>query len=517
MRGTVQLAARCALLLLCSARAAFLDFPADFVWGIAQDSYQFEGSLAADGAGPSSTHTWCEWNLAQPNNGGWKLCSDVGAGFYAHVEEDVALLAELGQRHFHFQVAWNRIMPDGVTVNAAALDWYSALVDQLLARSITPWVSLEVFDYPQALARAWGGWIGRPMIEAYRAFAAVIFARFAGRVTRYFSFHEPNSVCASYPTGGRFVGPRPNVNDSTVQDGARDHYTCIYHVLLAHGQAAAELRALGGSGGSLSMISDAGYYMPNTTSARDAAASERNLIWRLGAYFEPLITGDWPPEMRLADPAGARLPFFSSAESVLLRNSTTALGLNFYTTLLVAAAPGDFPCPRANYSGRDAFVDDQCLVEFCEGDARCPPAPNPNLAWLHYRPDGLRNTLRWLARRYPQTPLLVAETGIGLDGGSHGDPLSSGDLLIDTQDQQKIDILKGFWQQAWLAMRVDGVDLRGIFLWSFFDNLEWATGYAAHFGIVHVNHTRADLQRTPKSSAFFMRDVIRDHGFNVSG
>mgnify|MGYP000844561509 CR=1 FL=1 len=28
-------------------------------------------------------------------------------------------------------------MPDGVTVNAAALDWYSALVDQLLARGIT--------------------------------------------------------------------------------------------------------------------------------------------------------------------------------------------------------------------------------------------------------------------------------------------------------------------------------------------------------------------------------------------
>ena len=110
----------------------------------------------------------------------------------ANVEADVALLASLGQKHFHFQIAWNRVMPDGSTVNEAALDWYSALVDALLAHGITPWVSLEVFDYPQSLASAWGGWIGRPMVGAYRTFAAVIFARLAGRVSRYFCvFYGP--------------------------------------------------------------------------------------------------------------------------------------------------------------------------------------------------------------------------------------------------------------------------------------------------------------------------------------
>ena len=268
-------------------------------------------------------------------------------------------------------------------------------------------------------------------------------------------------MCASYPTGARFVGPRPNVNDSTVQDGARDHYTCIYHVLLAHGQAAAELRAAQ-PGATISMISDAAMLMPNTSSAADAAASERNLIWRLGAYFEPLVTGDWPPEMRAADPEARRLPAFSAEESALLRNSTAALGLNFYTTLLVSGRA--FPCPRADYNGSDAFEEDQCLVMFCEGDPRCPPAPNPNLAWLHYRPDGLRSVLGWMSRRYPHTPLLVAENGVGLDGGSSGDPFSSGDLTIDTQDQEKIEILAGFWRQAWLAINEDGVDLRGIFL-----------------------------------------------------
>ena len=151
----------------------------------------------------------------------------------------------------------------------------------------------------------------------------------------------------------------------------------------------------------------------------------------------------------------------------------------------------------------------------CAPDPRCPPAPNPALAWLHFQPDGLRKVLRWLSARYPGTPLLIAENGIGLDGGSGGDPFSSGQLDVDVRDAQKVDILKGYWTQAWLALTQDKVDLQGIFLWSFLDNLEWAAGYAAHFGIVHVNHTRADLQRTPKDSAFWFRDVVRDHGFDA--
>lgn len=69
------------LLLFSRASGVFLDFGADFIWGTAQDAYQFEGSLQAAGAGPSSTHVWCSWVLSQPDNGGWRLCGDVGAGF----------------------------------------------------------------------------------------------------------------------------------------------------------------------------------------------------------------------------------------------------------------------------------------------------------------------------------------------------------------------------------------------------------------------------------------------------
>ncbi len=52
-----------------------------------------------------------------------------------------------------------------------------------------------------------------------------------------------------------------------------------------------------------------------------------------------------------------------------------------------------------------------------------------------------------------------------------------------------------------------GVDVRGYFAWSLFDNLEWSHGYSKRFGIVRVDY---DTQlRTPKSSARVYADVVR--------
>jgi beta-glucosidase len=55
-----------------------------------------------------------------------------------------------------------------------------------------------------------------------------------------------------------------------------------------------------------------------------------------------------------------------------------------------------------------------------------------------------------------------------------------------------------------------GVDLRGYFVWSLLDNLEWSLGYSKRFGIVHVDF--ASLKRTPKDSAHFYSKVIATNG-----
>ena len=55
-------------------------------------------------------------------------------------------------------------------------------------------------------------------------------------------------------------------------------------------------------------------------------------------------------------------------------------------------------------------------------------------------------------------------------------------------------------------MRLEqGVDLRGYFAWSLFDNLEWAEGWTKRFGIIRVE--AENQERTLKDSALFLREV----------
>src|SRR5689334_530949 len=128
--------------------------PEGFTWGAATASYQIEGSVTADGRGPSIWDTFSATPGAVRHGDTGAIACDN----YQRWESDLDLLTDLGVKGYRFSLAWPRILPDGTgEVNQAGLDHYRRLVDGLLERNITPAVTLYHWDLPQPLQDK-GGW-----------------------------------------------------------------------------------------------------------------------------------------------------------------------------------------------------------------------------------------------------------------------------------------------------------------------------------------------------------------------
>ena len=164
-----------------------LTFPAGFIWGAATSSYQIEGAWKDDGKGESIwdrfTHT--------PGHVIDNSTGDVACDHYHRWPEDVNLMKSIGLQAYRFSISWPRILPAGRgAINQAGLDFYSRLVDGLLAAGITPFVTLYHWDLPQALQDL-GGWPSRGTAEAFTEYADVVSRHLGDRVKHWITHNEP--------------------------------------------------------------------------------------------------------------------------------------------------------------------------------------------------------------------------------------------------------------------------------------------------------------------------------------
>jgi len=93
-------------------------------------------------------------------------------------------------------------------------------------------------------------------------------------------------------------------------------------------------------------------------------------------------------------------------------------------------------------------------------------------------PEGFHAVLKTVQARYGK-PIVVTENGIGTQS-----------------EQKKIRYYREHVNQLRRAL-ADGVDVRGYFAWTLIDNYEWAEGYAANFGLTHVDPKTKTLVMEP--------------------
>jgi len=126
--------------------------------------------------------------------------------------------------------------------------------------------------------------------------------------------------------------------------------------------------------------------------------------------------------------------------------------------------------------------------------------PKTDMGWSIV-PWGCRKLLEWIDDRYDRPDIVLTENGCAMK-----DELVEGKV----EDRGRIDFIEGYLKECHKAIG-KRINLKGYFVWSFMDNFEWTFGYSKRFGLHHVDYQTA--QRTPKASAQWYSNVIKNNGF----
>jgi beta-glucosidase len=436
-------------------------FPPDFLWGAATSAYQVEGAPLADGAGPSIWHEFSH----RPGAILHGHTGDVACDHYHRYPEDIALMRALNLNAYRFSFAWPRILPAGRgAVNPAGLGFYDRLIDGLLEAGLRPFATLYHWDLPAALEEQ-GGWLHDDVAGWFADFAALLARHFGDRVTDWTTLNEPGIVTEKGYVLGIYAPGHRNPAEAPV---------VARNLMRAHGAAVRALRA--GSRGQVGVVVNLQPKHPASDSEADRDAAARADAFRNRQFLDAMLLGQTPPELpAMFGPAWRPL---SPDDLALIHQPLDFVGINYYTRNVIRDDPAN-PPTRARLVAQ-------------------PDRPHTLMGWEVY-PEGLAETLRWVAGRYGPVPLYVTENGAAFDDPA---PAAGADL----EDPARVDFLRGHLEAA-LRARAAGVDLRGYFVWSLLDNFEWSSGYARPFGLVHVDF--GTQRRTVKRSGRFFAGPAR--------
>lgn len=493
-------------------------FPPDFAWGASTSAYQIEGAWNADGKVPSVWDTYSHdrvpagslgdtpGQVYSPGNVYMKHTGDVAADHYNRSAEDVAIMKQLGLKAYRFSVSWPRIIPDlGAAPNPKGLDFYSRLVDQLLAANVKPWLTLFHWDLPLWAYRR-GGWLNRDIQHWFADYTAAVVDRLSDRVEHWITINEPQI----------FLGPSAyeGLQTSNARKGHAERLLAAHNCLLAHGLAAQTIRSRSKRPVQIGWAPigrvKVPYAAPLTSPAPDGrmlaaptpadlaaarAATNATLykdFWTNAWFADPVVLGHYPADglALYGDEAPDEVRSPRDGDMTTIKQPLDFYGINVYDAEMFRACTpyASNPCgPAAQHE----------KVEFGPG------WPRTAIGWFVI-PEALYYGPKFLFERY-KLPIVVTENGlsntdwIAMDGAVH--------------DHERIDYTRRYLLQLKRAMN-DGVKVAGYFHWSLLDNMEWQSAYSNRFGLVHVDF--ATQKRTLKDSANWYAGVIKSSGASLN-
>ncbi|WP_168581454.1 6-phospho-beta-glucosidase [Gephyromycinifex aptenodytis] len=477
-------------------------FPDGFLWGGAVAAHQLEGGWDAGGKGPSVVDVLTAGAHGVPR----RVTETVEPGefypnheavdFYHRFREDIALFAEMGLRCFRTSIAWSRIFPRGdeSEPNQEGLAFYDDLFDELLARGIEPVVTLSHFEMPLYLAREYGGFRSRELVDFFERFARVCIERYHSKVRYWMTFNEINNQMNT--ESPLFLWTNSGVTVAAGEDAQEVMYRAGHHELLASARAVAVGREIDPDLQIGCMISSATIY-PYSCDPADMMAYQRANHDRF--FFPDVhVRGRYPRyALKEFERQGWDVGIRDGDEAILAAGTVDYIGFSYYMSVVVRAT-------------EDTDLDEANVVSGgLKGAVANPYISTTEWGWP-IDPVGLRFTLNVLQERY-DLPLFIVENGFGAvdevapDGAVH--------------DQARIAYLREHIEQMRLAVTEDGVNLIGYTPWGIIDLVSFTTGeMKKRYGMIYVdrdNEGNGTLERRPKDSFAWYKHVISSNGADL--
>jgi len=436
-------------------------FGQDFLWGVSTAAFQIEGAHDADGKGSSIWDVFTS-QKGKVKNGHHAL---TACDFYNSYQNDINLISHLNIPNFRFSISWPRIMPTGThPVNQAGIDYYNKIIDSLLEQGIEPWVTLYHWDLPHAL-EVKGGWTNRDSVSWFSDYVEVCAKHFGDRVKNWMVINEPSVFTGA----GYFLGIH-----APGKKGITNYLKAMHHVTLATAAGGKILRdkvADANIGTTFSCT----HIEPFSQSAKDVEAAKRVDTLLNRTFIEPILGLGYPQN---------DLSVLKKLNNYIKEDDLNNLafdfdfiGLQCYTREVVKAS----------------LLTPYIGAELISAEKRNVIATD--MGWEVY-PPALYHILKRFNAYEGIRKIIITE-----NGAAFPDTVTNGKVY----DIKRTHFIQDHLEQI-LKAKEDGLNVEGYFVWSLTDNFEWAEGYNARFGLIHVDFETQ--KRTIKHSGLWFRDFL---------
>lgn len=461
-------------------------FPDNFLWGGATAANQIEGAYNEGGKGLSIQDVMPKGLLTlsspEPTPDNLKL---EAIDFYHRYKEDIALFAEMGFKTFRFSIAWSRIFPRGdeETPNEEGLKFYDAVLDELEKYGIEPLVTLSHYETPLALAREYGGWRNRKLIDFFARYCRTVMERYQGRIKYWLTFNEINAILHNPFMAGGIEVERKDISPQEL-------YQAIHHELVASALVTKIAHEIDPANQVGCMVIAIPRY-PLTSKPED----QREAQWQSQvdmAFGDIHVYGEYPAALqRVFREEGVKLEWAPGDAELLKENTVDFVSFSYYMSVGETAFPETAETGGGNVMG--GYVN--------------PEVPVSDWGWA-IDPIGLRIIMNTMWDRWHK-PLFVVENGLGAK-----------DELVDgrVHDDYRIKYLNDHLYQLGLAIG-DGIPVIGYTTWGCIDLVSASTAQMSkRYGFIYVDRNddgSGTLERYRKDSFYWYRDVIATNGGNL--